>query len=420
MLHSFKKPRQIHSSHLRVTRRQCHIRILFLILLSVLLVRGLLGTLQKRSDKATKVIPPDFDALGLSAEFVLERIGHPIPLVSADDFRNGPYQFERGLGAGKEGSVDLYTNRISGENVVLKRYGDSPEVSWAPVPSFINQTDDVIPRQWPAEITSGLVVEAICNTEPVRDKFVPLREFFFGTLDGRQKSRAWHLVMPMMSKGSVGKLAGDLRLERSSDVRDLDLQFRPAYEGILAVLARLHAKDICHDDIHKGNILVHDDITQWSLGDYGQVRGVAHPYHRTQFWTEGRQWTKCKLNDVRRSLKLYMEFLRNACDNPEQFDAEFFAGRTPWSRLYWEYFQSPTSAQFLIDLSRSHTPESVPVVPGPSGAPPGLVPLRAFTNFSNVRRIAIDLELSTKFMGSKMRTWSNLALFGWDIETVAV
>ncbi|KAK5077530.1 hypothetical protein LTR70_009758 [Exophiala xenobiotica] len=418
MLRSFKNSRQIHGSHLRVTRKQWHTRSLFLLLLALLFGNGLLNSLRKRSDQAIKVLPNDFDALGLSAGFVQEHIRRPIPLVNADEFRNGPYQYERGLGAGKEGSVDLYTHRDSGENVVVKRYRHGPEISWTRVPPVVNQSIAPIPQQWPSEISSALAIEAICNLEDIRDRFVPLRAFFFGTLDPH-RSPAWHLVMPMMSGGSVGKLAEDLRSERASNVHDLDMRFRPAFEGLLAMLARLHARGLCHDDVKPSNFLLHDNITQWSLSDYGQVRGVAHPYHSTRLWIEARQWTKCKLNDVRRALKLYMAFLRNACENSDQFDAEFYAGQTPWSRLYWEYFQSPVSAQFLIDLSRSHMPGSLPANPGPSGEPPGLVPLRIFAHPSTVRRLAIDWELSTMLLGHKQCTWSNLALFGWDIETVA-
>ena len=379
----------------------------------------MIDSVQNRNNKVTKVIPTDFDALDLPPTDAQERSGRQIPLFSLESFSNSSYQYQHGLGAGKEGSVDLYKNRESGEAVVVKRYGDSPEISWTQLPSRIDVLSDSIPKQWPNEASAGLVIEAICGTEATRDRIVPLRGMFFGRLDGRQQSPAWHLITPFMPHGSVGKLAKDLRRERGLSIQDLDIQFRPAFEGLLAVLARIHAQGLCHDDVKAGNVLVHDNVTHWSLSDFGQVRGVAHPYHSTWLWIHAQQWTNCKFNDVRRALKMYMDFLRKACDNPDHFDEEFYAGRTAWSRLYWEYFQSPISAQFVMDLSRSHMPGSLPSMLGPAGQPPGRVPLRAMLPKSTVRRLAIDLELSTRLRGSREHRWVKSAFFGWDIEMVA-
>ena len=389
-------------------------------LIGMLLCFAQFNEFRRIHDTDVKVTPTDYYALGLPTTIMKDQSTCSMLSISAEEIKNHRYRFQRALGGGKEGSTNIYLDSHSGEAVVVKRYKQGSEISWSEVPPSLLECEGNIPSQWPAEIPAALLVEEICGLGRAQDGFVPLRGFFFGSPEDKPDSPAWHLVMPLMAHGTIDHVAENLQSDQALQVQQLDLRFRSAFEGFLAILALLHAKNLCHDDIKPTNVLVHDKLDRWSLADYGQLRGADHPYHNTQLWIQSQQWQDCKLNDVRRALKLYLSFLRKACSDPHEFDAEFFNGEAPWSRIYWQFLESPMSAQGLTNLSQANPAAGSPHrTPGPSGQQPRLVPFRAFAKTTTVLKNAIDIELACRLLQGTQRYWYKIAFFGWNVEKLA-
>jgi hypothetical protein len=78
----------------------------------------------------------------------------------------------------------------------------------------------------------------------------------------------------------------------------------------------------------------------WLLGDLGNVREIAHPYHMSRVWTHtNKQLPDCRANDALRATKTYLQFLRHASSSSgstqSKFDQALLEAREPWARLFW-------------------------------------------------------------------------------------
>lgn len=135
----------------------------------------------------------------------------------------------------------------------------------------------------------------------------------------------------------------------------LDKIFRPAFEKLLGCLKLLHDKGFCHDDIKSDNIFV-ANATHWLVGDLGNVRHFDHPWHSTGRWKRENQWSDCVFNDVRRTFKTYMSFLRGSCGDRLDFDRAFYDPHQEWNKLYWAWMEQPLAVPTTLQLSGQYDP----------------------------------------------------------------
>ena len=161
----------------------------------------------------------------------------------------------------------------------------------------------------------------------------------------------WAMVTPYIEGGTLLTLAEATKVHERTQ-RKLDKIFRPAFNSLLEKLSELHKAGYCHDDIKPDNVFI-ANTTHWILGDLGNVRHYDHPWHTTGRWQRENQWPDCKRNDVRRVLKTFMVFLREAGADKTEFEHSFYARDQAWSRLYWDYMDTPVSAHQLLTLSKS-------------------------------------------------------------------
>jgi serine/threonine protein kinase len=255
----------------------------------------------------------------------------------------------RYLGQGKEGKAAVYVDTESGKSVVVKTYfGHGSNI----LPLELVDVLGDYTLQWPNEIEAGLLIG---NTKAGEQQyFVPVVDLF--VLQAQDRSWHWALVTPFIEGGTLLDLASHIRSTRRSTAMELDQEFRPVLHGALEALVQLHGKGYCHNDIKTDNLFVLGN-NHWLLGDLGQVRQSSHPWHGTKTWRERNQWSDCHLNDVRRLLKSYMTFLREAGADWQAFDQAFSHGEEAWSRLYWSWMALPTPANGTIVLSHQVGPE---------------------------------------------------------------
>ena len=333
------------------------------------------------------------------------------------------YEYIRVLGQGREGIVLLYHDRMTGEKVVVKSWfrkgrNAMPDYLLAAFSGKGENGDNTrsnsdsarVVADWPTEVEATLIFSGLSIDNPAHTSNVnvtddvdsalvgkeygskygilPVVDYFIGVssedegiirsvgraaLMSKQRQRErlqWYMVMPAV--GGTLEHHGP-ELQRSSrdkaahlrpTISKLDSEYRPALHGVLVALNRLHSEGYCHDDVKPDNIFLgNDHAAQWLLGDLGNVRDAGHAYHATVDYTIRNHWSDCKSDDVRRLLKSYLSFLRDASvrdGNSVVFDYElYYVRNAPWARLYWAF----TDGQFRVEDVLSYSQEDAPAAP---------------------------------------------------------
>jgi serine/threonine protein kinase len=261
----------------------------------------------------------------------------------------------RKLGKGAEGSASLYADFPTGDVVVVKTYTGIPR---NPVPAELASDFPDYASQWQVEIEASLHMGQWKNGNETA--FVPVRDYF--VLESDDNEWEWALVTPFIEDGTLENLAKSTKIHERTPQK-LDKIFRPVFDKILESLKLLHDTGFCHDDIKPDNIFI-ADAKHWLLGDLGNVRHFAHPWHDTRRWKRENQWSDCVYNDIRRMFKTYMTFLRESSGNQLDFDKEFFLEEQSWSKLYWVWMRQPVGVPATLELSddyeRNDEPEWKP------------------------------------------------------------
>jgi hypothetical protein len=238
----------------------------------------------------------------------------------------------KALGKGCEGKVFAY------KDSVIKTFtpGHSP---------FRNCAPDATAK-WPTEIPASLRFGGSAkpvdvsdtgsghDTNTSYDGFLPVKAYFMASTTPGEPAE-WHLVTPLLKGSNLNTLAKQLSAnETPKSFREVDALYRPAFNRLLKSMGNLHATGYCHDDIKPANIFVQDD-SHWVLGDLGNLREVSHPFHASKMWKDNAQLEDCRANDVVRALQSYLQFVQSSASNPDEFNAAFYEGEEPVSRLFW-------------------------------------------------------------------------------------
>lgn len=315
------------------------------------------------------------------------------------------YVYKRSLGSGFEGSASLYEDQSTGEDVVIKSYHSTRFRDLMPVPFF----DHFLRRTlyWPTEVPASLFVSTISSdytSGAARDTlvtgYVPMLDYFLASTGGIFFQTSWHFVTPFFVSGTLEQLAASIRKEGTESPSSLDAQLRPSLTKMLSSLRAIHERGYCHDDIKMDNVFAINRTT-WLLGDLGNMREIGHPFHQTHEWTRKNQWTDCRLNDVRRTLKTYLGVLRNAASAEALFDEHFYQEQQPWSSLYWNYIRNPVPAETLVRMQEEgyapQRPENMTEV--------------CLTCIHAARQVAITRELKCTKLKMTPRQWWRLGAF---------
>ncbi|KAH4000512.1 hypothetical protein HBI70_121880 [Parastagonospora nodorum] len=306
------------------------------------------------------------------------------------------------LGEGWEGKVFAY------KDSVIKTFtpGRSP---------FRNCASGATNERWPTEIAASLRFggfdQEVNNGDAGNttfEGFLPVRAYFKAALSPAEDPE-WHLVTPLVEDGNLKDLAKRLSREvEDNSVREIDAHYRPAFERLLQNLQTLHEARYCHDDIKPANIFIQED-TNWLLGDLGNVRHISHAYHSSRLWQDNNQLKDCRANDIMRALKSYLQFIRAASPNQQQFDVDFLERREPLSRLFWTASAGAPkmSAAKLQHLSAVEYPHRAPV---PQSDEQTSEILKLFRHWS--LRKAVDHALETRIGEKLARWWGIVSIFG--------
>lgn len=331
------------------------------------------------------------------------------------------------LGSGCEGTTFTYDDHV------IKTFNPSkPLRNCIPAEQSARWTSS-LGRQsarWPSEIPASILLAGREEAAAADTGFVPVTDFFLASAE-YDATPHWHLVSPLVPNGNLFNLARRLHSDGSSppDFRTLDERFRPAFHTALETLQKLHDAGFCHDDIKPENIFIGPDpTTDWLLGDLGNLRHLNHPYHTSRIWQINAQLPECRANDAFRLVKTHLAFLRAASattpyhpyqEEPEPepetatqntFNKALFAGKEPWSRLYWLAHNAGPhlSASNLLAWSRVDEPASAPAhyVSKFERAAPGLWNpfLRLWKGRTAVVKEAVDEALAMK-LGEKWGRW---------------
>ena len=321
------------------------LRFLFIAIITVLVGRDLFIRIQGDFDYRLKILPTDFADLTPSPEALW-------PPKDAVLHSNGTdigdrYIFLRHLGTGNEGSASLYTDVATRSIVVVKTWLGPLKNIRNFLPLHLQPTFADFTTKWPTEIEAGLLLGSSKDLNMSEQAYVPVLDYF--VLQGDDEKWQWAMATPFIEGGTLSDLAESSRVQARTPQK-LDRIFRPMLNSLLEKLGDLHEAGYCHDDIKSDNIFV-PNSTHWLLGDLGNVRHVSHPWHATNRWTRENQIPDCTMNDLRRLLKTYMTFLREACAQQELFDDSFYQEDQAWSQLYWESVRRPVAAPSMLELS---------------------------------------------------------------------
>lgn len=301
---------------------------------------GLFHGLRDVHDSSLKQYSTDFGIL--DEQYVPWLSQHPVRKITNGRHIDDQYHYLRHLGQGFEGSAALYMDATSGDRVVIKSFTN---VARNKIPELLVMSDlGNSTTTWPTEIEAGLLL----GETPVKASYVPVLDYF---ILQSETNWSWALVMPFASKGNLMNLATNERRREDRDADQLDQAYRQAFNDMLTALASLHGADLCHDDIKPDNILVESN-DHWLVGDLGGIRHTSHPWHATTTWQLQNQWPNCQFNDIRRSLKTYLWFLREASGDKVSFDRQFWEKSTAWSKMYWTYVENPVDIQEVLEASR--------------------------------------------------------------------
>ncbi|KAI1812077.1 hypothetical protein GGS20DRAFT_578595 [Poronia punctata] len=275
----------------------------------------------------------------------------------------------RRVASGWEGEVFVYDDDDD-ESVAIKSFFTKRSPLRNCLPSGGGGSGGVerIPTEIPATVLLGGLTADVGGGGGIHEEtdFMPVNDFFFD-----RTSSNWYLLTPFLPAGNLKDVAKQHLRPRGLTTRELDERFRPSLNRLLDALDRIHGRfGLCHDDIKPANIFVaggdekeKNDFTHWILADFGNVRQVEHPYHKTLIWTrDSRQLEDCRLNDAVRLVKTYITFLRLSSSSLSSFDDGFWDGKESWSRLYWSAVRDPlvgnTAANMLREKSLSLPPAS--------------------------------------------------------------
>jgi hypothetical protein len=311
----------------------------------------------------------------------------------------------RALGKGWEGKTFVYNG------TVIKTFtsGRSP---------FRNCAPGVLGEKWPTEIPGSLRFGGVHGANVTFEGFLPVLAYFMSS-PSQSSPAEWHLVTPFLESGGLEQLAK--RAYRDArGYREIDARYRPAFDRLLYSLGSLHEAGFCHDDVKPSNMFVKND-SHFVLGDLGNLRQIAHPYHSSRLWRENEQLADCRANDVLRALKSYLAFVQYAADDASQFNMDFFEGREPLSRLFWwtRIDKSITAAK-LHAQSSIDKPQQPPTVsigddlclPTPPSSFRGL-----FSRQWGLQS-AVDHALNLRLADKKARHWALVWLFGIPVLDV--
>jgi hypothetical protein len=316
------------------------------------------------------------------------------------------------LGKGWEGKVFAY------EDSVIKTFtpGRSP---------FRNCAPDTITK-WPTEIPASLRFGGLSrpvhlsdtgsrrDSNTTFDGFLPVKGYFMASTTPGNPAE-WHLVTPLL-KGNLNTLAKQLSTSaKPTTFREVDALYRPAFDGLLRSMVRLHSAGFCHDDIKPANIFVQDEL-HWVVGDLGNVREVSHPYHTSKMWEDNNQLQDCRANDVVRALQSYLKFVQSSASNSDEFNAAFYEGSEPLIGLFWWTLANAQSMsaeelrrRSVIDYSEAmYTAEVDDMFPKPAQLHTFL---GLFSGRLAVKR-AVDHALMTRMDERSARWFGMVWLFG--------
>lgn len=317
------------------------VRIVLIVAVSLYVARSLTHLLLHARDHAAKHWPTDFSSLtGPAVSTHLP--AHPVRTDNGTHVGER-YAYMRQLGRGCEGKTAIYVDLYTARSVVVKRYNtrDGNEMPIRVRSAFTGYTD-----RWPNEIEANWLLAPALDQE--NSVLIAMEDFFI--LQPTDGKWVWAMVTPFIEGGTLSHAAA--RIKKSSQTPDeLDKIYRSHLYNLLEVLSDLHNLGYCHDDVKSDNVLVSANDT-WLLGDLGNVRHLSHPLHDTGSWARRNHWVDCQLNDVRRLLKTYIAFLREASIDGDAFDVEFLAQEAPWSRLYAEWMRYPVYAKDTLALSQ--------------------------------------------------------------------
>ena len=310
------------------------------------------------------------------------------------------------LGEGWEGKTFVY------QDSVIKTFtpGRSP---------FRNCAPGTTKEKWPTEIPASLYFGGSeHNATPSYGGFLPVKASFMATSSTRHAE--WHLVTPLLESGSLENLIMKVR-RQGKLYRDIDTQYRPAFERLLRTLQKLHEAGYCHDDVKPGNIFVTDDA-HWVLGDLGNLRHISHPYHSSLLWKENKQLSDCRANDAIRTLKSYMSFVRDSAIDTDAFNADFFETREPLSRLFWSAAANSLHLSAVelrvnstIDYPQLHVED---MLSGSLLAPSRSHPWLSLFSQRWSRHYAVNQSLQTRIGEKRARRWALTWIFGVPVTTV--
>lgn len=336
--------------HISRTHRTCYgipriIRILCIATIVLLLGREAAIRIQGDFDYKLKILPTDFEALAQRTPDALWTPQQAIRHLNGTGIGDR-YVLMRHLGTGNEGSASLYVEVPTGEVVVVKTFTGPLKNIRNHVPDSLSiEFEDYIDK-WPSEIEASLLLQSFNHGNDTA--YVSVKDYFI--LDRGTGQWNWAMVTPFIEGGTLLTLAEATKVHERTPQK-LDKIFRPAFNSLLDKLGELHEAGYCHDDIKPDNVFIASS-THWLLGDLGNVRHANHPWHATGRWKRENQKPDCKENDVRRMMKTYLSFLREAGASQAAFDDLFYEEDQAWSRLYGDYIDAPVSAQVLLTMSK--------------------------------------------------------------------
>ncbi|KAK7426417.1 hypothetical protein QQZ08_007011 [Neonectria magnoliae] len=236
------------------------------------------------------------------------------------------------LGSGSEGDAFTYNG------TVIKVY----KAVHHPFRNCVPATSPEM--RWPTEIAASLLLGGVVDSQSPRQDmdFLPVTDYFLSPATQTEPQK-WHFLTQYLPLGNLAKLAEHLRSSKHSYTGlELDMLFRAPMKRLLRALDRMHRQyGLCHDDIKPDNIWLSgseesDAAKHWILADLGNVREPSHPYHSSMLWSKlNDNLPDCRINDVLRLLKSYVQFMREAVDDVATFDAQFFQAQEPWAQLFW-------------------------------------------------------------------------------------
>jgi serine/threonine protein kinase len=314
------------------------------------------------------------------------------------------------LGEGIEGKTFMYNG------TVIKTF--TPERS-----PFRNCAPGASGERWPTEIPATLHFGgSYDNSQPMNitsGGFLPVMAYFTASTSSPVRTE-WYLITPLLERGSLSALAKK-QYKLNESYREIDIQYRPAFNRLLRSLGSLHEAGFCHDDVKPGNIFVEDD-SDFVLGDLGNLRQVAHPYHTSLLWKKSNQLADCRANDAFRALKSYLTFIRNAASDTYQFDIEILEAEDALSRLFWwaDTYKTNITAEMLRARSFINSPRQPPTVSIDRDSTLPAPPRSLLSVFSRNWGIsgAVDRALKIQLGDKAVRWWALVWLFGTPVLDV--